>query len=93
MPPPPHHGQPPHPQLFCWGEVTICALPFVWHCVVFGAVVTHRGWATATGATATAAQTPAAAKSGVRERILVRMVGLLNGPRKNLASDGPRRRR
>ena len=40
----------------------------------------HRGWAAATGASATAAQTPAAAKSVVRERSLVRIVGLLNGP-------------
>src|SRR5882762_2001423 len=78
---PPPHGQ---PQLFCnWGEVMICALPLVWHCVVFGATVVHWGGAAAaTGAIAIAAQTPATAKSGVRERSLVRIVGLLNGPRK-----------
>src|SRR6476620_8584186 len=74
---PPPHGQPQ--LLFCCGEVTICALPLVWHCVVFGAVVTHRGCAAATGANATAAPTQAAAKSGAKERILVRMVGLLVG--------------
>src|SRR6476620_8341297 len=80
--PPPHHGQPPF-QLFCWGEVTICVLPLVWHCVVFGAVVVHCGVADATGASATVAQAPAAAKSVLIEQILVPMVGLLNGPRKN----------
>jgi hypothetical protein len=80
-PPPPHHGQ---PQLFCsWGEVTICALPLVSHCVVFGAVVVHRGAAAATGAKAMAEQMPAAAKSVVKERILVRMIGLLVGHGKN----------
>jgi len=78
MPPPPHHGQ---PQLFCnWGEVTIAALPLVSHCVVFGAVVVHRGWAEATGASAIAAHAPVAAKNVVRARSLVRIVGLLNGP-------------
>src|SRR4029079_3023545 len=75
--PPPPHGQ--AQLLFCCGEVTICALPLVWHCVVFGAVVTNRGCAAATGANATAAPTQAAAKSGAKERILVRMVGLLVG--------------
>jgi hypothetical protein len=77
--PPPHQGQPPY-QLVCWGEVTIIVLPLVSHCVVFGAVVVHCGAAAATGAAAMAAQAQAAAKSVVRVRIMIRMVGLLDGP-------------
>ena len=81
--PPPQYGQPPY-QLFCWGEVTIDELPFVWHCVVLGATVVHCGAAAATGAIAMAADAPAVAKS-VRTRNLVRMVGLL-WARKTLAA-------
>src|SRR5829696_461931 len=78
--PPPHPGQPQ--LLFNWGEVTICALPLVSHCVVFGATVVHSGAAAAIGVIESAPATPAAAKSGVSARILVRMVGLLDGPEK-----------
>jgi hypothetical protein len=77
--PPPHQGHVPY-QLFCWGEVTIIVLPLVSHCVVFGAVVVHWGAAAATGVMVTAAHAPAVAKSVVRVRIKVRMVGLLDGP-------------
>src|SRR6202022_3831541 len=60
----------------------ICELPLVWHCVVFGPTLVHCGAASATGAIVRATPTPAAANNSVRERSLVRIVGLLNGPRK-----------
>src|ERR1700731_342331 len=62
----------------------ICELPLVWHCVVFGPTLVHCGAASATGAIVRATPTPAAANNSVRERSLVRIVGLLNGPRKSL---------
>jgi hypothetical protein len=60
------------------GDVTICELPFVSHCVVLGATLVHWGVAEAVGA-ATAA--PMTAESAARQRIINRIVGLL-GPRK-----------
>jgi hypothetical protein len=64
---PPPQGQPPNQLLLIGGDVTIWLLPLVWHTVVFGPVFVHCGGAaTATGATAIAAETPAAAKSVVR---------------------------
>jgi len=62
---PPPQGQPPY-QLLTGGDVTIWLLPLVWHIVVFGPVFVHCGAATATGATAIAAETPAAAKSVIK---------------------------
>src|SRR4051812_26002271 len=62
------------------GPVMIWAWPGVWHCVVFGPVLTHFGAAVATGVMVTAAVSPATAKRIGSTRI----VGLL-GPVELLA--------
>ena len=64
--PPPQYGQPPT-SCSAGGEVTIWALPLVWHCVVFGPVFVHSGLRQRRPARPRwQRQTPAAAKSGVR---------------------------
>ena len=52
--------------MFAGGDVTIWALPLLWHSVVFGPVFVHSGTAAATGAAMTDRQMPAAAESDVR---------------------------